>query len=332
MPTSKTIASLGEAGLLRLLHPYCLPNTAGDDAAIQNAPTGRLVVTTDVLVEGVHFSDRTTPPYSVGWRAAAANLSDLAAMGAQPISLVIALGLPSDTPIDWVTQVYDGIADCCRPWGTGLVGGDLSRSPHRFLSITAMGDVLPERVIWRSQAQPGDALVVTGNHGLSRAGLELLLNPQDWPTVPEDVRDAAIAAHQYPKPRLDLLPVLQDIWERGGRIAGMDTSDGLADAVIQVCQASEVGAELERVPMSAEFQGAFLEKAKEWCLSGGEDFELLLAIHPEFAEQYQELAPTCQVIGVVTDSEEITLKGTRIITQTKAFQHWQGKPKSKIET
>ena len=319
------ISELGETGLLKLVQRFCLPGTVGDDAALQPSPAGSLVVTTDVLVESVHFSDRTTPPHSVGWRAAAANLSDLAAMGASPLSLVIALGLPNDTPTRWVEDLYEGISDCCQPWNTGLVGGDLSRSQQRFLSITALGDVNPERAIRRNRAQPGDVLVATGPHGSSRAGLELLLNPELAASLNAGVREKAIATHQYPNPRLDLLPYLQKAWEIGGRIAGMDTSDGLADAVVQVSNMSGVGAQLEKetLPIAPWLTEHFGDCAVEWALYGGEDFELLLSMPPAAAEFLIESVDGVVAIGTVTDDEAIVVKDVGTLDRSRGFQHFQ---------
>ena len=311
--------------MLELVQRYCLPGTVGDDGALQPAPTGDLVVTTDVLVESVHFSDRTTPAHAVGWRAAAANLSDLAAMGAAPISLVVALGLPNETGVEWVEELYRGIADCCQPWGTGLVGGDLSRSRQRFLSITALGDVHPDRAIRRDRAEVGDVLVATGAHGSARAGLELLLEPELAAQLDAGVRDAAIAAHRYPKPRLDLLPYLARAWEIGDRIAGMDTSDGLADAVVQICNMSGVGARLERdaLPMEPWLRKYFADRAVEWALYGGEDFELVLSLPEPAAEWLVENISTTRAIGTVTDCDDIVVKDVGPLDRSRGYQHFQ---------
>ena len=135
------IRDLGEQGLLKLIQPYCLPNTIGDDGAIVwVAPDRELVVTTDVLVDGVHFSDRTTTPYDVGWRSVAANLSDLAAMGAQPLGITVGLSLPPDLPVTWLEQLYAGMQACLTRYGTGIIGGDLTRSSVTTVAITAVGE------------------------------------------------------------------------------------------------------------------------------------------------------------------------------------------------
>ena len=176
---SLRVRELGEQGLLRRLLAFCPPEIVGDDAAVLTVQSGRsLVVTTDVLVDGVHFSDRTTAPEDAGWRAAAANLSDLAAMGAMPLGITVGLAVPGDLTVDWVERMYAGLTQCLQSYGTAIVGGDICRSSVTSISITALGEVDPDRIIRRATAQPGNAIVVTGYHGGSRAGLELLLHPE----------------------------------------------------------------------------------------------------------------------------------------------------------
>jgi thiamine-monophosphate kinase len=158
----QTVKDLGEQGLLQRLQGFCPSELVGDDAAVLEIDSGHsLVVTTDLLVDGVHFSDRTTSPEDVGWRSAAANLSDLAAMGASPIGITVALGLPGNVPLSWVESLYQGLYDCLQRYQTPIVGGDVCRSSVITVSITAFGQVLPQRVIRRSLAQPGDAIAVT---------------------------------------------------------------------------------------------------------------------------------------------------------------------------
>jgi thiamine-monophosphate kinase len=319
------ISAIGEAGLLQVVQRYCPEQVVGDDAAVLAVPQGQLVVTTDVLVEGVHFSNSTTPPHAVGWRAATANLSDLAAMGSRPHSLLVGLGLPPSTPVAWVEELYQGIQACCAPWGCQVVGGDLCRSPQRFVAITALGSVQPGRAIERKRAQPGDWLIVTGPHGDARAGLELLLHPEQGSTAPT-AQQQLIRAHQYPQPRLDLLPLLAAIPDPM-RLAGMDTSDGLADALVQVCQASGVAAriEAERIPISEALQQVFPAQALEWALYGGEDFQLLLSAEPSVAQYLLEKLPGAAWIGEVTGWDPqgtVRLDNGQILSRQQAFQHF----------
>lgn len=285
--SAPSLQDLGERGLLALLAPYfgrgepiCVP--VGDDAAVLALPPGaQLVATTDLLFEGVHFSEQTTTAYDAGWRAAAANLSDLAAMGASSLGMLVGLGLPPDTPVAWIEGFYQGFTACCAPWKAPILGGDTCRAAIRAIAVTALGSVEPSRILRRGDVHPGDALVVTGTLGDSRAGLEVLLHPERFGDAHPDDLDLVIAAHQRPIPRLDV-PAL--IWEHTDRAAAMDTSDGLADALIQVTEQSRCGARLDtrRLPLSTALCNLAGRKAVDWALYGGEDFELLIAL-PEAA-------------------------------------------------
>jgi len=207
-----TVKDLGEQGLLPILQKYCPAEIIGDDGAILSLKEGySLVVTTDVLVNNVHFSDITTSPEDVGWRAAAANLSDLAAMGATPVGITVGLGLPGDVTVNWVERLYQGMTECLSKYHVLIVGGDIVRSPITTLAITALGQANPDFIIRRATAQVGNAIVITGIHGASRAGLELLLHPEIAQTLKKEDQTALITAHQRPKPRLDVIPILWEI-------------------------------------------------------------------------------------------------------------------------
>ncbi len=269
-----TIQSIGEQGLLQIVQRFCPADVVGDDAAVLSiVPHESLVVTTDMFIDQVHFSDRTTPPHAVGWRAIAANLSDLAAMGATPIGVTVGLGLPATTAVTWVESLYQGMRDCLVEFGGTIVGGDLVRSPVRTIAITAFGQGSPGQVMRRSGAQVGDVIVVTGDHGSARAGLELLLNPE---LGRHDHRyKQLIRAHQYPVPQV---AIGQQV--KAYATACMDSSDGLADAVLQICRASQVGAVLDQasLPIAPALQLMFPDQAIHWSLYGGEDFELVLCL------------------------------------------------------
>ncbi|WP_341734883.1 thiamine-phosphate kinase [Microcoleus sp. EPA2] len=214
------IKDIGEQGLLKILQKFCPPEIVGDDCAVMvTSPNQSLAVTMDMLVDGVHFSDRTTSPYDAGWRAAATNLSDLAAMGARPLGVTVALAVAADTAVLWVEEFYRGMTACLQVYQTPIVGGDVVRSPVVTVAITAFGEVERDRIISRSQARSGWAIVATGVHGASRAGLELLLNPEFGQNLTTGDRATLILAHQRPQPRLDVLPVL---WEILGCEGGME--------------------------------------------------------------------------------------------------------------
>jgi thiamine-monophosphate kinase len=325
------VKDLGEHGLLERLQRFCPADLVGDDGAIlATNPHKSLVVTTDVLVDEVHFSDRTTSPFDVGWRATAANLSDLAAMGATPLGITVGLSLPGETTVSWVEEVYQGIDACLKLAQTVVVGGDVCRSRVSSLAITAFGEVIPSRAIRRSQARPGDAIVVTGLHGLSRGGLELLLVPECGHSLEPAERDRLILAHQRPKPRLDVISYLEAI-PPSVAIAGMDSSDGLADAIVQICQCSRVGAKIDRSSLTI-FSGliklAGKEKAYQWLLYGGEDFELVLCLPKKFAlNLVEQLGVDATIIGEINDLSTIELvrqdsQDAKILNISKGFQHF----------
>lgn len=339
------IRDLGEQALLQKLQRFCPPAVVGDDAALMAVATGQsVVVTTDILVDGVHFSlglatpgVHTTSPADVGWRAAIANLSDLAAMGASPLGITVGLGLPGDLPVSWVEQLYQGMTDCLTQYNTPIVGGDVCRSTVLTVAIAAFGQVFPEQAILRSQAHPGDAILVTGVHGASRAGLELLLNPDAGVGLGEGDRVQLIKAHQRPVARLDILPILQEVYclrspdPISFRVAGMDSSDGLADAVLQICRASGVGARLERakISMPPAFEGWLSpEQALDWALYGGEDFELVLCLPPDLAEAIKDrLGDGAAIVGTITPGAEVLLsqgnnQSDIALNLSQGFQHF----------
>lgn len=307
----ETIGDIGELALIERLKPFCAADAVGDDAALMSLRSGhRLVVTTDVLVEGVHFSDRTTPPYTVGWRSAAANLSDLAAMGAEAIGITVGLGLPQSTPWPWVEALYQGMTDCLSAHGAKIYGGDLCRAEQQTVAITALGEVEPQRAIRRDSAEPDMAVVVTGAHGGSRAGLAVLLEEAvlSEAAVRTSLAEAWVRSHQMPVPRFDAIAHLKSAIDKSIQnnsadsiwptIAGMDSSDGLANALLQLSHRSQVGIEVFRadIPLPdglAETVG--YETALNWALYGGEDFELVLCLPHALANALVEKGAT--VIG-----------------------------------
>lgn len=333
--TNLQIKDIGEQGLLAKLQRFCPPEIIGDDAAVlQTAPGKSLVVTTDVLVNNVHFSDVTTSPEDAGWRAAAANLSDLAAMGASPLGITVGLGVPGEVSVNWVERLYQGMTECLHKYNTPIVGGDIVRSPIITLSITAFGQAYPNQIIRRAAAQVGDAIVVTGVHGASRAGLELLLHPEKGQNLNDVDKAALIAAHQRPQPRLDVLPILEEIVEtlHATCVASMDSSDGLADAVVQICRASGVGAnlKLQQIPLPSAFAPWLTpEQALEYALYGGEDFELVLCLPQAPATTLvQKLGHNAAIVGSITAATSVVLHDEnkkipdQVLSLSQGFQHF----------
>lgn len=305
---SPSLAELGERELLRRLQHFAPPGQLEDDAALVLSTPGRHgVVSSDVLVEDHHFSKATTPPESVGWRAVMANLSDLAAMGAdQVVGVTVGLSCPGSLPWPWLESVYGGMVKALGCHGGHLLGGDCVGSPMVSLAMTALGTVDQEHVILRRGAQVGDWLVCSGPHGLSSYGLSLLLHgvkPRSG-----SLQAQAIAAHCYPRARLD---VPQQLWASRPpgapwRIAGTDSSDGLAQALHLLCGEQGLGVHVNRLPLPAVLMG--LPGAECHCLWGGEDFELVLALEPRWAEALLERCPDFYRLGTVTADGQLLLK------------------------
>ncbi|HEX3463888.1 MAG TPA: thiamine-phosphate kinase [Candidatus Elarobacter sp.] len=253
----------------------------GDDAAAwQPSRNNRSVITTDALVEGVHFTRETMTAEDAGWRALAANLSDIAAMGARPVLATIALGFPRETQPEWIEAFYGGIAALAKPARCAIAGGDLTRAPAIVVSITVVGEVRATNLKTRDGARPGDIVAVTGPLGASAAGLCIARDyggGRDDRTS-EPLVEATLSAFRRPEPRLR-----EGRWLGASRHvrAMMDLSDGLSTDLARLCAASGAGATIEQVPVHeearrvAELTG---DDPREWALGGGEDFELLAAV------------------------------------------------------
>ncbi|BDE06136.1 thiamine-monophosphate kinase [Vulcanimicrobium alpinum] len=249
----------------------------GDDAAVwQPKANNRSVITTDAMVEGVHFRRDAMPPEAIGHRVLAANLSDIAAMGARPVLATIALGFPPETDTDWLLRCYDGVAALAARAHCTIAGGDLTRAPAILFSVTVIGEVRASNVTLRSGARPGDVVALTGPLGASRAGLLLALDRPDLAFDPAFA--PLLAAYRTPEPRLR-----EGRWLGASRHvhAMIDTSDGLSTDLGRLCAASGTGAEVDAIPVHAVAR-ALAERTgddpERWALDGGEDFELLAAI------------------------------------------------------
>ncbi len=250
----------------------------GDDAAVwQPSRSHRSIITTDVLIENVHFSRGWMSLRDIGFRAMAANASDAAAMAARPVLATVALGIAEGTTPTDVLELYAGMQACAQPFGLAIAGGDLSRAPVMTIAITLVGEVRPSNLKLRSGARPGDILAVTGALGASRAGLAILRGACELEPA---LAAEALEAHARPRARV-----------REGRFLGasrhvhamMDCSDGLSTDLARLCAKSGVGAAIDEVPVAASAAAAARalgEDARAFALAGGEDFELLAAIDP----------------------------------------------------
>ncbi len=279
----ESVEVLGEFGLIDRLAARVPAKRAdvvlgiGDDvAAIELARDRLLLVTCDVQVGGVHFLPQRCDPYRLGRKAAAINISDIAAAGGRPTHFVSSLVLPGETEVAFVERLYDGLADEAKRCGADLVGGNVSRGDSLVVDLTLLGVTTRENLLRRSGARVGDRVIVTGRLGAAAAGLELTRRPDL--VVDAAARESAFDAFETPRPRLAESRALV---EAGGVHAAIDISDGLAADLGHLCDASRVGVAIDpqAIPVAAaarEVARAAGRRVLDWALGGGEDYELIL--------------------------------------------------------
>jgi thiamine-monophosphate kinase len=282
-----TISDIGEQALIARVRartpssPDWILTGIGDDAAVLRPARGMVdVVTTDALVEDVHFRRAWSTPEDIGHRALAVNLSDLAAMGASPRALFLSLALPARMPLVEFDEMIDGFLALAARERAPLVGGNLTRSPGPLvIDVTAIGVARPRRILRRSGARPGDRLFVTGRLGAAAAGLALRNAGVDVAACDDDQRACVLRYHR-PEARLRTGVIVAN---NRAAAACMDVSDGLADAARQIAEASGCGVELnsDAVPIhpgARAWATANGTDALSFAWSGGEDYELLFAV------------------------------------------------------
>ncbi len=286
-----TVAELGEFGLIAAVHAL-LPRPAdarvlgvGDDAAVIPAADGRVVATTDLLIEGRHFRRDWSGPADIGVKAAAQNLANVAAMGAAPTALLVGMALPGTLPAAWVLDVVRGLVAECQRAGAAIVGGDVTSADSVMLAITALGDLGGRAPVTRGGALPGDVLAISGAVGRSAAGLALLSAGLADRAVrdPGQAAPAAefVAAHRRPQPDYPAGPLAA----RAGATAMIDISDGLVQDLGHVAAASGVRIDVDtgslpdrdRLAGVAALLGAGWP---DWALAGGEDHALAATFRP----------------------------------------------------
>ncbi|MBP2663426.1 MAG: thiL [Firmicutes bacterium] len=306
------LTKLGEFGLIDLIKQDTISDHSsvvlgiGDDAAVL-LPTPRqlLLVTTDMLVESVHFDLATTTPWQLGYKAIAVNLSDIAAMGGVPRHAVVSVALPPSTPADFVVNLYQGMKEICHEFGVNIVGGDTVSTPQGLvINVTVTGEVAPVNLVRRSGAQIGDVVAVTGVLGNSAAGLDLL-SVGDWEDF--DFAWPLVTAHLSPRPQVKTGAILAD----AGATSMDDVSDGLASESHEIAKASGVGIKLyaSQIPLAAELKEAaekLGKQALDYALYGGEDFQLLFTMESNKYEELLLAQPDLQLakIGEIVDSSQ----------------------------
>jgi thiamine-monophosphate kinase len=309
-----TVAEIGEHALIdriraRLSSPSWVLVGPGDDAAvIEPEPRMADVLTTDALVEGIHFDRRFCPPDAIGHKALAVNLSDLAAMGAVPRAALLSLMLPGELAAADVDGLLDGLLTLAARHRVTLIGGNITRSPGPLIvDVTAIGAVAPRRVLRRSGARPGDEVFVTGTIGSGAAGLQAF---RKHASVPD-----AQAHYLRPEPRVRAGLLLG---RNRAATACMDLSDGLADAVRQVAVASGVGIAIqaEALPIHDAVRDWFVQQRADPAIAaaaGGDDYELLFTSRPTQRGRLRAVSShlgslAITKIGVVTKARDLVIK------------------------
>ncbi|RCV54038.1 thiamine-phosphate kinase [Marinitenerispora sediminis] len=304
-----TIGDIGEFGLIARVTAK-FPQTEnviigpGDDAAVVRAADGRVVATTDLLVEGRHFRRDWSSARDVGHKAAAQNLADVAAMGARPTALLVGLAAPPDLPTAWTDELSEGLSAECALAGAAVVGGDVVRADTVTLAITALGDLGGRAAVRRDGARPGDLVAVNGTLGRSAAGLALLRAGADGPAE-------CLAAHRRPRPPYPEGPRAADL----GATAMLDVSDGLVQDLGHVAAASGVAIALreEALPADPVLEeavrvlaglGAAPPRAAAFMLAGGEDHAMAAAFPAG-----TRLPAGWTEIGAVTEGDGVTVDG-----------------------
>ncbi len=313
------IAELGEFGLIRHLTEKIKltnPSTtfgAGDDAAVINHGGQETLVTTDLLLEGIHFNLEYVPLKHLGYKAAVVNFSDIYAMNGTPTQIVVALGISKRFTVEDIDEIYSGIRLACEHYGVDLVGGDTCASMTGLtISITCLGTTKKEDVVYRKGAQVNDLICVTGNLGSAYLGLQLLererIIAQSNPGLEPDFagKEYLLERQLKPEARKDIIEQLQKAGIRP--TAMMDVSDGLSSELMHICHASGVGCAIYEDKLPIDFSAVQLAEEMNLsivtcALNGGEDYELLFTCS---LDDYEKLIPLDDVyiIGHITKAEQ----------------------------
>jgi thiamine-monophosphate kinase len=314
------VSELGEFGLIEhLTNDVIIKNSQtlkgiGDDAAVLDFKSKKVLVTTDLLVEGIHFNLVYTPLKHLGYKSVVVNLSDICAMNGIPRQVTVSLAVSSKFSIEALDELYEGIKMACDKYGVDLIGGDTSSSLTGLLiSVTAIGEAEENEIVYRSGAKVTDLICVTGDLGGAYMGLQLLERENSVFNESSGIQPD-LSGHDYilgrqlkPEPRVDIVKILK---EAGVKLTSMiDISDGLSSEIMHICKNSKVGCRLysEKFPidittcnMAKEFNIA----PETAALNGGEDYELLFTVPITEYEKIKELKGIISIIGNITDASE----------------------------
>ena len=320
------ISSLGEFGLIEhLTKNFEIQNAStilaiGDDASVIDHYGKQTVISTDLLIEGIHFDLMYMPLKHLGYKSIIANLSDIYAMNAIPTQVTVSIGISNRFSVEALSELYEGIYAACEKYGVDLIGGDTSSSQKGFvISITAIGEVAPDKFVKRSTAEKGDLICVSGDLGGAFLGLTILEREKkiylESPQVQPDLEGESFVIGRMLKPE-----ARKDIIEFFAKseilpTSMIDISDGLSSEILHICRESNLGCMLyeEKIPIAEEMRKAaykFEIDPTACALSGGEDYELLFTFKQE---DYDKLVlnEEISVVGYMTEPE----KGTHIITK-----------------
>ena len=338
------ISSLGEFGLIEHLTKNIeLQNASsvvgvGDDAAVIDHFGKQTVISTDLLLEGVHFDLAYTPLKHLGYKSVVVNLSDIYAMNATPTQILLGVGISNRFGVEALDEFYEGVYAACSKYGVDLIGGDTDSSQKGFIvSVTAIGEVAPDKYVKRSTAKKGDLLCVSGDLGAAYVGLLFLEREKkiylENPGVQPDLEGESYVIGRLLKPeaRKDIIEFFEK--EKIIPTSMMDISDGLSSEILHICKQSGLGCVLyeEKIPIAEEMRNAafkFKIDPTACALSGGEDYELLFTISQE---DYDKLVlnENISVVGYMTEADQgsilITKSGTKHAITAQGWKHLQNK-------
>jgi thiamine-monophosphate kinase len=320
----ETLREVGEFGLIDRVARQAVQARGvllgpGDDAAVVAAPDGRVVASTDLLLEGRHFRLDWSQAYQVGRKAAAQNLADIAAMGAVPTALLVGLAAPGSLPVAWARDLAAGLADECALVGVSVAGGDTTRSEQIVIAVTALGSLEGRAPVTRAGAHPGDKVAIAGELGWSACGYELLVRGLGAEEAAAGVSEKALARHRAPEPPYAQGPIAA----KAGVTAMIDVSDGLLADLGHIADESDVVIDLEpgafAVPEELRAAGERLGiDPLSWVLTGGED-HALAACYPDAVDVPQGWT----VVGTV-QKRSADLSAPRVTVAGAAWAGPQG--------
>lgn len=323
------LSELGEFGLIsHLTEQFEIKQKStiasiGDDAAVLDFKNKQIVVTTDMLVEGVHFDLSYVPLKHLGYKSVVVNLSDVYAMNAEATQITVSIAVSNRFPLEALEALYEGIALASKIYNIDVVGGDTTSSTSGLLiSVTAIGEVNAEDVVYRNGAKPNDLLVVTGDLGGAYMGLQILerekevfkVNPNNQPDL--DAYTYIMERQLKPEARKDIIKILKDLDVKPTSM--IDVSDGLSSEILHICKASKVGCDLyeEKLPLDPQVISTCEEfniDSTTVVLNGGEDYELLMTISQEDFPKIKA-NPNLTVIGFMTEKNV----GANLVTRAES--------------